>query len=383
MMKRLLSMLLVLALLPLFAASAESSGSCGAKLTWVCADGVLTVTGKGPMDDFGSVQEQPWNQLAGQISRVVIGNGVTTVGGNAFAGCRGLTSVSFPSSMRIIGSQAFSMTALKELSLPKNLNQIGRLAFQNISITELTLPAGLKTLETNAFNNCKQLVRVEIGAKLTAMHPNPFSGCEALREITIAEGNPAYRVVDGCILDQRNSLLVFSPYGEREAVIPEGTVIIGGDCFAFNRTLERVTVPEGVWRIESSAFRVCANLAEVVLPDSLTELQDCAFQHDTSLKELNLPAGLRQLGREVFTYSALTRLTVPEGVTLIGDSAFFACADLMEIHLPASVTLIEPGAFDRCSEKLTIWAPKGSYALQFAREHKIRYRAEKNPSGEE
>ena len=96
---------LALALLmsvPLFA----QSGTCGPNLTWTLQNGVLTISGSGNMDDFRS-SNVPWYSYRQSITSVTIGNSVTSIGGDAFAGCSGLTSVTIGNSVTSIGHGAF------------------------------------------------------------------------------------------------------------------------------------------------------------------------------------------------------------------------------------------------------------------------------------
>ena len=81
-------------------ANAENSGTCGPNLRWLLTDnGVLVITGKGKMN------RSPWSKS--DIKRIIIGDGATTIGEYAFAGCSSLTSVTIPNSVTTIGSSAF------------------------------------------------------------------------------------------------------------------------------------------------------------------------------------------------------------------------------------------------------------------------------------
>ena len=83
-------------------ANAENSGTCGPNLRWLLTDnGVLVITGKGKMN------RSPWSKS--DIKRIIIGDGATTIGEYAFAGCSSLTSVTIPNSVTTIGSSAFCL----------------------------------------------------------------------------------------------------------------------------------------------------------------------------------------------------------------------------------------------------------------------------------
>ncbi len=79
-------------------ANAEESGTCGPHLRWHLTDyGVLTISGKGEMYDYSYDNRAPWNNYNKRIiKRIIIGDDVTTIGKDAFADCRALTSVTIP-----------------------------------------------------------------------------------------------------------------------------------------------------------------------------------------------------------------------------------------------------------------------------------------------
>ena len=84
-------------------ANAEESGTCGANLKWhLTDDGVLTISGEGEMYDYIAT---PWRDSV--VKRIIIGDGVTTIGGGAFYGCSSLTSVIISNSVTTINGGAF------------------------------------------------------------------------------------------------------------------------------------------------------------------------------------------------------------------------------------------------------------------------------------
>ena len=128
-LKRFLSGLLVLCLLvsmiPVTARAAES-GTCGENLTWTISDdGVLTISGTGPMNDYG-YSGGPW----GGFTSVVVEDGVTTIGAYAFYRNSLLSSISLPEGLISIGGYAFyCCEALEEIKLPSTLTSIGHSSF--------------------------------------------------------------------------------------------------------------------------------------------------------------------------------------------------------------------------------------------------------------
>ena len=83
------------------------SGTCGAYLNWEYADSTLTITGSGPMTNFADYYAMPWVSVRGSIARVVLPEGLTRIGNGAFWGCSQLRTVTSPSKVTHIGSNAF------------------------------------------------------------------------------------------------------------------------------------------------------------------------------------------------------------------------------------------------------------------------------------
>ena len=120
-------LLLVMMLLPMVA-RADYSGTCGENLTWTFVEstGTLTISGSGAMDDNFNYNSAPLNN----ILVVVIEDGVTSIGDNAFCGCSSLTSVTIPNSVTSIGSKAFLLcSSLTSVTIPNSVTSIGEHAF--------------------------------------------------------------------------------------------------------------------------------------------------------------------------------------------------------------------------------------------------------------
>lgn len=171
-----------------------------------------------------------------------------------------------------------------------------------------------------------------------------------------------------------------------EVVIPEkiaGKPVteIAEDAFQFCENLTSVEIPDTVQTIGKNAFWSCHKLQHVTLPKNLAAVGDNCFRSCGLLAELEIPVTLQKIGLDTFCDTAWlknqqtenplvqvnhilidattcsgTAVEVPDGVTEIGNFAFYNCGNLQKIMLPASVMKIDWGAFWQCSglETLTV-----------------------------
>ena len=167
----------------------------------------------------------------------------------------------------------------------------------------------------------------------------------------------------------------------RSITIPDTVTTIEDGAFAYCKELTDISVPDSVVTIGKEAFEQCAKLKSVVLPAHDCILGYGMFFFCQELEKVWLPAGLKELGKTsalkgMFAYCGkLSKLVLPDGLEQIGRNAFLGCASLSELSVPNSVTAIGNDAFSGCPN-LTIHAPAGSYAEQYAKEHNIPFVAE-------
>ena len=245
----------------------RASGSCGENLSWVFDNGVLTIEGTGPMEDY-SGSWKPWQSYCkDKIQSIVIGEGVTCIGERAFAECQVLTSVTIPASVTSIGTEAFrNCRSLTEAAIPDSVAAIGDRAFMLCnSLTEVTVPESVTAIGTGAFKECE---------KLTGIH--------------VAGGNPAYSSVDGVLFDAGQTLLHTYPAGKSGSSydIPDSVTDINAFAFVRCVSLTDVTVPEGVTAIGRNAFQSCENLVSMTIPVSVTAIGVEAFSSVGSLTDV-------------------------------------------------------------------------------------------------
>jgi len=146
------------------AAAAETSGTWGDNLTWEFhADaGKLTISGTGEMKSARNALEYPWSVHLEAVKTLVIAEGITSVGSNAFAYYSALESVMLPSTLTTIEAYAFYQIPIPHIDLPMGLTFIDFSAFSRSGLQSVTLPASLTYLGEYAFMECAQLKTVNI-----------------------------------------------------------------------------------------------------------------------------------------------------------------------------------------------------------------------------
>ncbi len=169
-----------------------ATGTCGDSLTWILSNtGVLTITGSGAMDDFSfstlAADAAPWAKMRGDVTAVIIGKDVTSVGAYAFYRMQNLTEVVFeegsalasigmgafgytsaltgitlPDSVETIGKNAFYFSGLEDITISCNsaLTTIGHYAFRDTALTAVSLPLGLTDIGAKIFYNTDPVMYV-------------------------------------------------------------------------------------------------------------------------------------------------------------------------------------------------------------------------------
>lgn len=118
--------------------------------------------------------------------------------------------------------------------------------------------------------------------------------------------------------------------------------------------------------IGNSPFYLNKDIKEIVIGDGVTSIGDCAFWGCSSLTSITIPEGLTSIGGGVFqNCSSLTSIAIPAGVTSIGSSAFESCSSLTSIAILAGATSIGKSAFKDCSNLNTIYCYKNSTADKY------------------
>lgn len=293
----------------------------------------------GILYQYGTEQRILFVPLA-KKGNVSILDGTKVIPYNVFNGS-GIESVTIPSSVKIIYSQAFSACA---------------------SLTDIDFEFGGNvelTIEDRAFEGCAALTELIFPARLSSIDPTAVSGCVGLTSIGIEGGSDNFATKSGVLYDKDFHNLVIYPMGNEQAdyAVQNGTQTIGAHSFEGARFLKTVTVPSTVITIAESAFIGCTQLSAVVFDNMsssrLRTIGASAFA-TSALTSINLPPRLTEIGASAFEMTSLKEISLPDGVKEISERAFFGSKELTQISFSSNVTKIGKEAFRECSALATI-----------------------------
>ncbi|MDR1405484.1 MAG: leucine-rich repeat protein, partial [Candidatus Methanoplasma sp.] len=236
----------------------------GTGLTATLDGGVLTISGDGAMDNYQS-GEAPWDSDRASIISVVIEQGVTSIGDNAFGYCNNLKTVTIQGDVETIGRYAFECcSSLEIVTIQGDVETIGDSAFYECtSLTSVDIPDSVKTIGDSALSR-SGLISITIPDKVTTLGDYAFYECTSL-----------------------------------ESVYMLGSIgTIGSGTFGYCSSLESVDIPDSVKTIGDYAFDACTSLTAIVIHDSVT-IGDYAFRGCKSLETVTVTGGLGSDGKIV------------------------------------------------------------------------------------
>lgn len=316
--------------------------------------------------------------IAAGVADVDLGNmtKLGQIGKNAFSGCQAIVSLQLPGTVTKIEEGAFSgLTALANVKFKNNgkkgTTTIGTSAFSGCTnLVDVETASNVGVIDNKAFSGCVKLMRLKLADGLQTIGNSAFAGCKRL-EGALPDGvEEEYEIVE----EKRVKL----PNPNAQLVIPESVTTIGDMAFANCYNDDETHTPEGgsekVYKIGikavhiagnlagttigASAFAVCQNLTKLTLGEGVTGLGDSALE-DTRLEEITIPSTFKTgtAKNSPFTSgenSTLKKVTFADGIEVIPQYFLNNITTLTKIEIPASVQNIGDHAFADCSNLETV-----------------------------
>lgn len=282
------------------------------------------------------------------IKTIVFKEGTVGIGGHAFEGCNELTRVeNMPSSLKYIGDYAFSKCEkLTNVILGDSVVSIGRYAFSSCPVLgrgTVSFGKSLETIGSYAFYNCPDFGNAAY-TKITLPDTVRSIGTWSFNKTYIwnntEPGNAVYvgNWVVGFIETEDGS--------ESSVIIDSGTRGISNYAFYKSTTLMGISIAGSVRYIGEWAFADCSVLSLVSISASyLTEIGANAFRNCGELQSFNIPNGVQTIGNYAFYHSGIFTVTIPKNTTSIGDYTFYGCTNLLSVDFAEDSALESIGAF--------------------------------------
>lgn len=333
------------------------------------------------------------------LSSVTLGSGITKIGESAFRGTA-LASIDIPASVTKINNSAFNgcsdLTAINvnsgnsiyssydgvlynidqtiivvfpagktTVTLPSTVANLKSDAFANSKLQSITLPNTLTVINSGLFSGCSDLTSIDIPSSVTQIGESAFAST-GLQKVTIPasvksiDHGAFYRCTnlkEFVIADREDSIYissdVFYHYGYfDDENIPKTaieTLHMGGYIIP---TEDRYNHYPNIIFSESP-------LKNITFGSSVTGIAGKLFYGCKDLTTVKLPETISNIGAYAFKGSGLTSIEIPNSVETIGDLAFSSTA-LASIEIPASVTSIGVGLIAGCPNLATITVDAGN-----------------------
>ena len=348
------------------------------------ADNNLVASWYELVDDYGLNVEKNYRwdyygQARGQIYGILRDNDGLSAG----------VKLIIDSSIMRIGAYAFYNAGLTSVIIPDGVVSIGDNAFENSDITNIIVPDSVTTIGSSTFKGCRYLTGVTLQDGLTSIGYWAFYECYGLTSITIPESvikidssafDKCYYLVE---IYNLSSIQMSSSYAlgihtsadvqSKVWTDANGYVFYedGNMCYLIKYTGDVTTaeLPDSCngkpYVINSYAFQNSVKMAgDLIIPDGVTSIGDYAFWNCAGLTSVIIPNSVTSIGSHAFINCAkITNLTIGNNVTTINEGAFYNCNGLLSIKIPNSVTNIGKEAFRRCTSLTSVTFDENSQLI--------------------
>ena len=310
------------------------------------------------------------------LSSLTLPESVTEIYNGAFRGCSKLKSVTLPGSLTLIDSEAFLGTAIESIVIPKGVKELGAVFSECEKLVSVTLPSGFEGFIGNTFAGCTSLKSLTLPKSVERIGMYTFYGCTALTDLRFKGSVKEWNAISKHERWREGAAftVIKCSDGDVEAIEYDGSrgleyeissdgkfaILVGiGTCTDKDIVIASTYNGIPVARIDSYALYNCQFIESVTIPEGVTIIHNEAFYLCKNLKRITLPSTLEWIQDWAFAgCESLETVRIPDSVTQISIRAFSDCKNLFSLTLGAGVELIEECAFENCTSLGYVKFPK-------------------------
>lgn len=267
---------------------------------------------------------------------------LTLINNSAFSGCKHLESINLSPCLRLINIESYAFQGcsnIKNLILPERLQAIGSEAFSGNKLTSVSLPSSVRILSWRSFKDCSQLTNFNIPTDsllqiidFDVFHNTSINSLFLPKHLYSMLNQDIF--IDNIILDPENSNLSYKEgilYSNKNKTI----------CWCNNNTIINLTLGDEIETIEKLAFYNCTSLKYINI-QRINSIKDSAFSLCNSLYSVEI-ISIDEIGSYSFSGCSIYSLNILS-VNEIGSESFYYCPSLYSVNI-TSVNKIGAGAF--------------------------------------
>ena len=272
-----------------------------------------------------------------------------------------LSEYTIPEGVINIVDWAFAASEIANVIIPDSVVTIGEQAFAYCkSLTSIKIPVGVETIGQNAFEICSVLSNITVDEQNSNYSSDNYGVLfnkdkTMLVQYPIGNSRNSYNIPDSVTLI--NDYAFYKSSNLAEVSIPEGVVTIDFAAFSGCENLTDIKLPDSLIEIGGYAFESCTSLTDIKIPDGVTTLDNCAFIGCKNLKEVVISDSVTELNYNVFSVCKSLQKVFAPGVEFVGSDVFSYCTSLDMFVTFADNVTIEAGSFSE-SENLIIFVNK-------------------------
>ena len=245
---------------------------------------------------------------------------------------------------------------IRKIILPDNLEEIGKYAFMKMKLEEINFPQNLRKIGRAAFGNCHWFkTNPVIPEGVTELPARCFMNCQCFDKVTLPTSMKI--ISDDCFYNTRVA----------EVNFPEGLDSIGNGAF-YASDLKIADLPNSITKIASLTFSMCDRLRYIHIPENgyIDYIPNYFAAYDDSLERVDIPNTIKKVGTCAFDSNRMLKdIKLPNGLTYIGQNAFYKCA-FDSIVFPVSLEYLGggSGAYWEHIKKIYSLAPTPPYCAE-------------------